>query len=553
MLITYRETSIEKIGQKDWNNLIQTNKVNTVYQTYQWHRALWEVHQKDYELFLLCVKEDEKLVGIAPLMRKIKDNIKILLFIGNYQADYSDFIYQDGKLNILNEIINWLQYHRDTWDRLQLLNIPDYSPSGSIILELSKNTGWPTLANTCAVCPAWQFDERRNSIKEIINKKSLKRHYNYFKNLPGFEVLHLTSSEDILPYMEEYFQQHIERRYVIGERSLFLEDDIKQFYLNLVAVFDKSNLLIFTIIKSQGKNIAFHLGYNYNKKFIWYKPSFDINLFKHYPGEVLLNELFQYAASSRCHEFDLTIGNEHFKERFSNIVRKNYLYQVYQKQEDMPTIEPRYNRIQHFFIRIKNIIKECGIFKGIWKIFSIIGERSFEYESVNYFSIPSYVPAPQTVKPILENFIMRQAGVKDIFRLNYFKRIEQRLEYYKCAFERLLKGEILLIIEHNGNIVSFAWISRGNKFFISEVDTMIALQEGAIIIYDCRTLPEYYGKHLYRFILCKIIDDYIDEEKIIYCRKNNLPSLKVITTIFKLNKKLFYMRLFKMKLRWSKK
>ena len=134
MLTTYRIASIDEIGQEAWNNLIQTNKVNTVYQTYQWHKALWEVYKTEFELFLLCVKEHENLVGIAPLMRKTKDNIRLLMFIGHYQADYSDFIYQDGKPYILNEIVTWLKNHRDTWDRLQLLNIPDYSPSGSILL-----------------------------------------------------------------------------------------------------------------------------------------------------------------------------------------------------------------------------------------------------------------------------------------------------------------------------------------------------------------------------------------------------------------------------------
>ena len=75
--------------------------------------------------------------------------------------------------------------------------------------------------------------------------------------------------------------------------------------------------------------IAFHFGFLYNKKFLWYKPSFDVRLAKHSPGEVLLKELLEYAYARGCEEFDFSIGEEPFKKRFANILRKNYSYKIF--------------------------------------------------------------------------------------------------------------------------------------------------------------------------------------------------------------------------------
>ena len=57
---------------------------------------------------------------------------------------------------------------------------------------------------------------------------------------------------------------------------------------------------------------------HYNRSFLWYKPTFDITLAKHSPGEVLLRQLLLRAIDEEADYFDFGLGDEAFKNRFAS-------------------------------------------------------------------------------------------------------------------------------------------------------------------------------------------------------------------------------------------
>ena len=78
--------------------------------------------------------------------------------------------------------------------------------------------------------------------------------------------------------------------------------------------------------------IAYHFGFEYANKLIWYKPSFNIDFFSKSPGTVLLKFLIEYALEKNLDEFDFTIGDEKFKDRFSNKKGKNIQIEIYNSE-----------------------------------------------------------------------------------------------------------------------------------------------------------------------------------------------------------------------------
>jgi predicted acetyltransferase len=363
-------------------------------------------------------------------------------------------------------------------------------------------------------------------------------------------VHHLTAKGDILPLMDEYFRQHIDRRYVTGTASLFLDPFVCDTYRSLIEALDRTGWLVMTVIRSQQRIIAFHFGYHYNGKLIWYKPSFDITEFKHSPGEVLLRELFEYAASTGCNEFDFTTGHEPFKDRFSNTTSANFIYEIYNTPDKTPKTEAPLNKRPRLIRRAGVILKKEGIKKGALKIWRIFLEKNFNHECVYLYTLPAAAPLLADIKPQLDNIIWRTADVKDLLRLDYFKNMDQKLEYYHTAFKRLTKGEQFKIVEQEGTIASFAWCARRDKTYIGEVETEMAFKEPAVVIYDCRTLPAHQNKNLYKFMLTMLINENPGMEKIIYCKKDNTPSRKGIESLFTLKLKLYYLRIFSLKLKW---
>jgi CelD/BcsL family acetyltransferase involved in cellulose biosynthesis len=112
--------------------------------------------------------------------------------------------------------------------------------------------------------------------------------------------------------------------------SLFQEPAQRMFYRRLSESLSASGWLRFTRLCWQGRPIAFHFGFQYRGSFLWYKPSFDILLARHSPGEVLIRQLLLLALDEDAHTFDFGLGNEAFKQRFATSTPVVKVYGLYQ-------------------------------------------------------------------------------------------------------------------------------------------------------------------------------------------------------------------------------
>jgi CelD/BcsL family acetyltransferase involved in cellulose biosynthesis len=113
--------------------------------------------------------------------------------------------------------------------------------------------------------------------------------------------------------------------------SLFGEPAQRLFYRRLCERLSASGWLRFTRLCWQGRPIAFHFGFLYSGNFLWYKPSFDILLARHSPGEVLIRQLLLLALEEGAHTFDFGLGNEAFKQRFATATPVVKVYGLYHK------------------------------------------------------------------------------------------------------------------------------------------------------------------------------------------------------------------------------
>jgi CelD/BcsL family acetyltransferase involved in cellulose biosynthesis len=87
--------------------------------------------------------------------------------------------------------------------------------------------------------------------------------------------------------------------------------------------------LLFTIVTLDGHPVAFHYGFVHERRLLWYKPSFSPPHAHLSPGEVLIAELFHYCHTHGLSEFDFTIGDTPFKQRFTNVKRYNTQFHTF--------------------------------------------------------------------------------------------------------------------------------------------------------------------------------------------------------------------------------
>ena len=123
--------------------------------------------------------------------------------------------------------------------------------------------------------------------------------------------------------LEAMFDQHIARRLAAGDESLFLNEHSREFYKGLVACADFADFGCFDALKAGDRDVAYHFGLYGAATFIWYKPTFDMNLQHEGPGEVLFKALVEHASAAGHSYFDFSRGDEPFKLRFANVQRRN--------------------------------------------------------------------------------------------------------------------------------------------------------------------------------------------------------------------------------------
>lgn len=168
---------------------------------------------------------------------------------------------------------------------------------------------------TLRTMPAPRID--RTGILELAKRASLRRPDNRLARIGRVSCHHFRSANEILPRLDPFFEQHVERWKGTSSPSLFEVPAQRDFYRILTSELSDAGWLRYTEIRLDDVLAAAHFGFSMNGSFIWYKPSFNPKLAELSPGVVLIRRLLLLAMEEGAEEFDFTIGDEDFKRRYA--------------------------------------------------------------------------------------------------------------------------------------------------------------------------------------------------------------------------------------------
>jgi CelD/BcsL family acetyltransferase involved in cellulose biosynthesis len=75
--------------------------------------------------------------------------------------------------------------------------------------------------------------------------------------------------------------------------------------------------VLFTTVSVEGRPAAYHYGFLSGEDLLWYKPSFEVELSAHSPGQALLYALVEWCVETGRAGLDFTRGDEAFKRRLA--------------------------------------------------------------------------------------------------------------------------------------------------------------------------------------------------------------------------------------------
>jgi CelD/BcsL family acetyltransferase involved in cellulose biosynthesis/GNAT superfamily N-acetyltransferase len=541
------ETDLASIPADKWNGLLPTATTGTVFQTHQWHVAWWEAYGTENSALVLCVVEDGELVGLAPLMLcGPPHGPRTLCLMGSGRSDYLDFIYPRENPRVLDEIIKYLADHRRDWDAIELKHIPDYSATAARLRAVCSDNGLYGLLADAVACPALAFTyDETGKVTNPIKKKSLARHHSYFLKQDSYRVQHLTDGQVIAGYLDVFFDQHVARWNSTDTPSLFLDSANRAFYRELVAAMDGSGWILLTVLEVLGKVVAFHFGFEYGNKLLWYKPSFEIELAKRSPGEALLKELLDYAVARRLDELDFTVGDEPFKMRFANQVRHNLHFRILKtrrwfwigrgltvlrmraRETSMGrSLSARARNLRDTYLpAAREAIRKRGLGRFIVSISKRLFKRLiFEHACVLFFEIPVGRTVEERDNVALAGVQFREARIDDLLEFHYSEYEAVRREFIRQVHERFKRGDRCFMAEYSGNAVYVAWSREEDKIYVSEARTWVSIGSNAVSLYDGMTVPAFRNKGLGQFTLSRALNALKDKRRITYCLSTNKPS-----------------------------
>jgi CelD/BcsL family acetyltransferase involved in cellulose biosynthesis len=534
-----------------WERLWEASAPCEVFSTLAWARACWQAYGARRVLCTPVVHLDGRAVGILPLA--LED--RTLRFLGAPHADYNDLLCENGfGPAALERALDALAQLSLPWDRCLLENLAEESRLVAALDRLSPGLRGRLKLTVSGNCSALDLRaDRPGLLKAALGKESLRRHHKKLSKLGEVRLRHLEDPEEIERHLPAFFRLHVARRALAGDRSQFCRDEPRAFYRALVRELDPRAALRFAVLEVAGRPVAYHLGFESGGKFTWYKPAFDVAYWDYSPGEVLIKALLEYVASRELEEFDFTTGDEAFKGRFANRVRKQYTLHFF---------PPRARgRMYHLGLVAKEYLKSkprtfsavrgaaVGL-RGLWAKVRAAARRHglggaarklvrgawragvYARDEVLIFSRERTADSgePHADDAALD---VRLGTLMELAALAQEYPDFLDGERLQAARERLKRGDRLHIVRRAGVVVHLAWTGMRSEIRAAhEVgpECRHELGEPAPVIFDCWTPPAFRGQDVYPRVLSALVQEALREHSRvwIYCLRENRASRRGI-------------------------
>ena len=330
-MIEISEYNDIKLFDNTWDKVLEKSKNKNVFLTIDWLKSWLNVYSKvGDEQVILCIKENNAIIGLAPLIIKVINEYglryKKLQFIGSNQCDYMDFVFTQEGPESLNSIVNYVLDNSDRWNICEMNNFSEESNSVSILQKLLRERSIAYDFKLLSVCPYVILDAE---ITQYLKSKKSGLRYDLKRgerDLSKLGILKFVKIENQLDGINELpaFMEMLIRRDNQVERSgtkQSYEDqrNVYRNYLNLMW-----NNISFSKLTLDNKVIAYHLGFEYKKKLLWYKPTFDIDYIKFSVGKILIRKAMENALKDGVIELDFLLGDEPYKYQWAKESRNNY-------------------------------------------------------------------------------------------------------------------------------------------------------------------------------------------------------------------------------------
>ena len=318
---------IEQKLERQWLNL-EKDSFNYAFQSFKWFKNWFEIYRFQNNKFFLnivVVEHKSQVVAIFPFEVEKKYNLKILKWAGDQVSDFcAPIIKKDFFIEkkIFLEIFNKSVEEIKNIDIIDLRRQPRFIDNlQNPFVRFLKN--YRDSKNLFILLPKkWDY-YKDNFLKKEFHSQNMRKKRSLKKiGKLQFEVF---KTKDLkIQVLHKLIAQKNSRLKKMGTKELFKSLDIN-FYRKITSDNHDQNNVHVCALKLDGQLVAMHWGIIYKKRFYYLLLSIqEEGLGKYSPGRLLINLMIKWSISKKLSVFDFTLGQETYKEKWSN--KEDYLY-----------------------------------------------------------------------------------------------------------------------------------------------------------------------------------------------------------------------------------
>lgn len=314
-----------ELTPQEWNDLLKESVTDTPFLRYEYQIAWWRHlgggEWKDAKLVLVSAREEDKLIGIAPLFIADYDNQRALLLSGSIEiSDYLDVLVRPGDhARFISGLLDFLASNlTESWSTLDWYNLPDDSPTLAALKAEGEKRGWAHLEEIYRPTPRIALN---GDFEEYLSRVEKKQRHEIRRKMrrvaeSGRARFYIVPNDvDIEPEIEDFFQLMIQD----PNKALFLKDMMREQFITTVRAAHKYGYLWLAFLEVDGVKAAASLNFDYNGKMWGYNSGVSRNFMELSPGWVLMADVIQWCCENKRYEFDFMRGDEDYKYRFGGV------------------------------------------------------------------------------------------------------------------------------------------------------------------------------------------------------------------------------------------
>ena len=308
MTISIHNEDFESIAD-EWDCILPHTGANTIFITPWWQRLWWRRYGGDAELEILSIRNDDSLLGIAPLMTRGDT----LSFLGDTDLfDYHDFLVREGSEDAFYSTL-WQHIESMDWKTIELKSLREASETLRRFPEFADANGWNATVTDEDVSPytnlGLSWDEYVAGLRKK-DRHELRRKLRRLNNGNDATQYAFRDPDAIAEAMPEFFRLMRASR---PDKDDFLTADREQFFNDLAQELASRDQFQLFFLELNDVRVASCICFDYNGSYLLYNSGYDPEYSALSVG--LLNKALciQDAIERGKKTFDFLRGNERYK------------------------------------------------------------------------------------------------------------------------------------------------------------------------------------------------------------------------------------------------